>query len=68
MTQYALKRGKEWICAPAGTDPNARYDSRIFTGDKSEAWTTPSLDVAHERQSLLRIRQGWTTQIQAIKP
>jgi hypothetical protein len=69
MTHYALRRGREWICAPPDADPLAQYDNRVTRGtDKTRAWVTPSLGIAHDRQTMLRTMRGWATQIQAIKP
>lgn len=68
VISYYLRRGREWICAPAGHDPAAVFVKGLtIESDQAMAWSCRSLDVAHERQALLRYVHGWATEICAIK-
>lgn len=60
MSTYALRRGRQWISAPGPDGKPAPTD------DQTQAWTAPTLDIAHERQSLVKMCWGWTTEIRAI--
>jgi hypothetical protein len=63
---YYLRRGRTWICAPAGSDQTAPFAAGLTVDtDPDAAWLTPSLDIAHERQALLRHVHGWSTEIRA---
>jgi hypothetical protein len=67
-TSYAFRRGREWICAPAGHDRNAAMVPGLTVApDLSHAWRCDDLDAAHERQALLRIVMGWSTEIRAVR-
>ena len=68
MTSYAFRRGREWICAPAGHDARAPIVPGLSVApDASRAWRCDDLDDAHERQALLRMVLGWSTEIRAIR-
>lgn len=68
MISYYLLRGREWICAPVGHDPDAVFVKGLTVeSDLGSAWLCRSLDQAHERQALLRYVHGWATEIRAIK-
>ncbi len=68
MKHYYLRRGRAWICAPAGTDQTAPFAAGLTVDtDADAAWLTPSLDLAHERQALLRMVLGWSTEIRAVR-
>lgn len=63
---YALLRGREWITAPEG-DGDPIPPVLAIDSDQSNAWLSPTLDLAIERQSLLRMCWGWSTEIRVIK-
>ena len=66
MKHYYLRRGRAWICAPASSDQTAPFAAGLTVDtDPDGAWLTPSLDLAHERQALLRHVLGWSTEIRA---
>jgi hypothetical protein len=63
---YYLRRGRAWICAPSGSDQAAPFAAGLTVDtDPDAAWLTPSLDLAHKRQALLRHVHGWSTEIRA---
>jgi len=64
---YALRRGQQWITAPQG-DGEPIPPVLAVDDDQAEAWLTPDLNIAHERQQLLRQCWGWATEIRAIRP
>lgn len=67
MKHFYLRRGREWICAPAGHDQTAPFAAGLTVdSDPDRAWLSDSLDLAHERQALLRCVYGWATEIRAI--
>lgn len=72
MTRYGLRRGNGWVCAPARVP--AKADRALFIrgltlGQRQDrAWTCDSLTLAHERQGLLRLVLGWSTEIRALRP
>ncbi len=63
---YALRRGQQWIIAPEG-DGEPIPPVLGVGDDRADAWVTPDLDIAHERQQLLRACWGWNTEIRAIR-
>ncbi len=65
MTSYALCRGRQWILAPHG-DGDPISPKLTIGDDQALAWATSNLDIAHERQALLRMCWGWTTEIRAL--
>lgn len=68
MISYYLLRGREWICAPDGHDPDAMFVKGLTVGsDRGLAWLSRSLEQAHERQALLRFVHGWSTEIRTIE-
>jgi hypothetical protein len=68
VKHYYLRRGRAWICAPAGADQTAPFAAGLTVDtDADAAWLTPSLDLAHERQALLRMVLGWSTEIRAVR-
>lgn len=68
MTSYAFRRGREWICAPAGHDVRAPIVPGLtISSDLIKAWRCDDLDAAHERQALLRMVMGWSTEIRAVR-
>jgi hypothetical protein len=62
---FALRRGQQWITAPDGDgDP---IPPRLVPGDdQALAWVAPNIDIAHERQALIKMLWGWTTEIRAL--
>jgi hypothetical protein len=67
MKRYYLRRGREWICAPVDHDQMAPFAAGLtIDSDPDRVWLTPSLDLAHERQTLLRHMWGLSTEIRAI--
>ena len=68
MTSYAFRRGHEWISAPADHDPRAPIVPGLsVAADVAQAWRCSDLDEAHERQALLRMVMGWSTEIRAVR-
>jgi hypothetical protein len=50
VKSYYLRRGRAWICAPAGHDQAASFCAGLTVDTNPDgAWLTPSLDLAHER-------------------
>jgi hypothetical protein len=64
---YALLRSGRWITAPEG-DGEPIPPVLAIEDDKANAWRAPNIDVAIERQQLLRLCWGWATEIRAIRP
>lgn len=64
---YALCRGRQWITAPEG-DGSPIPPVLATNADPADAWLAPTIDVAIERQQLLRMCWGWATQIRALRP
>jgi hypothetical protein len=64
--KFVLRRGRQWIIAPTG-DRDPMPPDITIGDDLSQAWQTPSLNIAIERQELLRICKGWATEIRTIK-
>lgn len=68
MKSYYLRRGREWICVPKGVSQTSPSIQGLeCCSDPDRAWLTTSLDEAHERQTLLRYINGWSTEISAIE-
>lgn len=65
---FALRRGQDWICAPANYDRDAVIPHPLtLEPTRSHAWLAPSIEAALERQVLVRYVWGWSTVIQAIR-
>lgn len=64
--QYALHRGRDWITAPEDTDPMGVFTAGLGVGDAAKAWCTDSLDVALERQMVLRYALGLNTEVRIL--
>ncbi len=64
---YALLRGGRWITAPKG-DGEPIPPVLAIEDDSANAWRAPNIDIAIERQQLLRLCWGWATEIRAIRP
>ena len=64
---YALLRSGRWITAPEG-DGEPIPPVLAIEDDKANAWRAPNIDIAIERQQLLRLCWGWATEIRAIRP
>ena len=79
MTLYGLSRGRQWVTA-SGRSPRLPPGSPLFSragepvwppgaglGPPEQAWTTPDLETAFARQSLLRIvGSGLVTVVRAL--
>lgn len=64
---YALRRGRRWITAPEG-DGSPIPPVLAISEDPADAWLASTIDIAIERQQLLRMCWGWATQIRALRP
>ena len=66
---YALKRNRDWISAPEGNGPSSWPVPPVLAicKDQNDAWLATDLDVALERQQLLRFCWGWNTEVRAIR-
>lgn len=69
MTFYGLVRGREWVCLPrraripAGPLVDRAIGEPVWLpgltlGPEERAWTTTSLELAHERALLLAVLPG----------
>ena len=68
MSPYVLRRGRDYVCAPARHNPDALFVKGLrISSDAERAWLSADLDQAHERQTLLRYALGWATEIQAVR-
>jgi len=67
MKAFALCRAGKWIIAPDG-DGQPIPPTLALGDDPALAWRSPTLDLAIERQQLLKILQGWTTEVRVIQP
>lgn len=66
---YALRRGRQWICAPAGHDQAAVFCAGLTVcDDRDSAWLCSNLDLVHDRAAILRHVHGWSTEIRALHP
>ena len=69
---YALVRGSgrtfQFVTAPEGLGPTSWVVPPVLAAaaDPTDAWATPSLDKAIERQQLLRMAFGLATDVRAI--
>ena len=63
---WGLIRGAQWICAPKG---DGRPLPQLLTTEASidNAWLADTLDDAIERQQLLRMVFGLSTEIRAVR-
>ena len=74
--RYGLARGREWVCCSRASLRYARSRSHqrepmwlpgLKLGPPDKAWTTGSLEVALERQVILRgLTSGWATTVQRV--
>ncbi len=65
---YALLRGRQWISAPKGQGEGLLLPPVLAICDgPDKAWLADSLDLAIERQALLRLCWGWSTEVRAIR-
>ena len=66
---YALRRGQQWITAPEGDGPTSWVIPPVLAADsdRAAAWVAPTIDEAIERQQLLRMAFGLTTEVRAIR-
>lgn len=66
---YGLRRGRQWISAPEGDGPAGQIIPPVLALDdeSTDAWRAPTIDIAIERQYLLRYCWGWNTEIRAIR-
>jgi hypothetical protein len=60
-------RGDRWITAPQG-DGDPIPPVLAIDNDQAQAWRAPNIDIAIERQQLLRLCWGWATEIRVIRP
>lgn len=75
---YGLRRRREWVCLPKKVRNSKslprQYGEIIwmpwlrFLPKQSEAWTTSSLDVAHERKKMIWNILMVNVEIVAIRP
>jgi hypothetical protein len=65
MTQYGFRRGSQWVKPPTRQAHLIPAAVRL-TDDAAKAWQLSDLDVAIERQQLLRMCHGCSTEIRAI--
>lgn len=65
---YALRRGPDWVCAPVDHDRDSVIPWPVtLEPNRGHAWLAPTVEVALERQALVRNCWGWATVIQAIR-
>jgi hypothetical protein len=63
---FGLIRGAQWICAPKG---DGKPIPPVITAEASRdnAWLADSLDEAIERQQLLRMAFGLSTEVRVVR-
>lgn len=70
---YALIRGSgrhtQYVTAPEGPGPDSWVVPPVLAADTDpkKAWLSPDLNTAIERQQLLRMAFGLTTEVRAIR-
>jgi hypothetical protein len=66
---YALRRGQQWITAPQGLGQPGQAVPPVLAADsdRAAAWVAPTIGKAIERQQLLRMAFGLTTEVRAIR-
>lgn len=65
---FALRRGPDWICAPRHQDDSQVIPHPLtLEPNQNRAWIAPTIDLALERQALVRYCWGWATTIQRIR-
>lgn len=66
---YALRRGRQWVTAPEGEGSPGAVVPPVLAAenDLEHAWLSPTLDLAIERQQLLRMAFGLSTEVRAIR-
>ena len=78
--RYGLARGREWVCLGRSSlrlardhglqlshQREPRWLPGLKLGPPDKAWTTGSLEVALERQAILRgLTSGWATTVQRV--
>lgn len=63
-----MRRGPDWVCAPYDYDRSLVIPHPLTLEPiRQHAWLAPTIEVALERQALLRYCWGWATSIQAIR-
>lgn len=66
---WGLRRGRQWITAPDG--PGAPGDvippKLVLSDDRDHLWESSSLDLALERQQLLRLAFGISAEVRAVR-
>jgi hypothetical protein len=63
---FGLIRGSQWICAPQG---DGQPIPPVITAEDSRdnAWLAADLEEAIERQQLLRMAFGLSTEVRAVR-
>ena len=63
---FGLIRGAQWICAPQG---DGQPVPPVITAEptRDNAWLAANLDEAIERQQLLRMAFGLSTEVRAVR-
>ena len=65
---YALRRGAQWISATKGQGEGLLLPPVLALCDTTDsAWLADSLELALERQTLLRHCWGWATEVRAFR-
>lgn len=66
---YALMRGRQFVTAPEGPGPSSWVVPPVLAADSdpTKAWLSPDLNTAIERQQLLKMAFGLTTEVRAIR-
>lgn len=68
MRKFVLRRGACWLCAPLPVrqDETTPWVEGLEWGtDRDRAWLAESIDVALNRQLILRAVHGWSARIEA---
>lgn len=66
---YGLRRGQQWITAPEGDGPSGSPIPPVLavSDSREHAWLASNIDDALERQRLLRMAFGTSTEVMAIR-
>ena len=65
---YALRRGRQWVSATKGQGTGQLLPPVLALCDTpDQAWLADSLDLALERQTLLRFCWGWAAEVRAFR-
>jgi hypothetical protein len=67
--RFALRRGRQWVNAPDGLgQPGDVIPPKLTLADNQDhLWESADLDLALERQQVLKLAFGISTEVRAVR-